>query len=232
MIPNPLSTVSAAFAAALLFVSSAAAAPKNQMPNPDFTKGEKIPDGANHDWTLGATGARGWMFSNKLETSEARQIAITKVEKGSPTDGVLEVGDVILGIGGEPISSDPRPAFGKALTAAEANDGNLKLTRWRDGKTEDIVVKLPVLGAYSPTAPYDCPKSKRIFENGCKALAKRMEQQDYPRRQNPISRSLNALALLASGEKEYIPLVKKEVQWASGFSDDGFQTWYYAYVII
>ena len=70
------------------------AAPRGQMPNPDFTKGEKIPEGARHDWTLGATGARGWMYSNRLETSEARQIAITRVDKGSPADGVLEVGDV------------------------------------------------------------------------------------------------------------------------------------------
>jgi len=208
------------------------AAPRGQMSNPDFTKGEKIPAGATHDWTLGATGARGWMFSNRLETTEARQIAITKVDKGSPSDGVLETGDVILGIGGKPIASDPRVAFGKALTAAEAGDGNLKLTRWRDGKTEDIVVKLPVLGAYSATAPYDCPKSKRIFEDGCKALAKRMEQDDYAKRQNPITRSLNALALLASGEKEYLPLVKKEAKWASDYSADGMQTWYYAYVIM
>ena len=80
------------------------AAPRGQMANPDFTKGESIPEGANHDWNLGATGARGWMFSNRLETTEARQIAITKVDKGSPADGVLKVGDVILGVGGKPFS--------------------------------------------------------------------------------------------------------------------------------
>jgi hypothetical protein len=219
-----------ALAAAMILESPAA--PRGQMPNPDFTKGGEIPQGARHDWTLGATGARGWMYSNRLETSEARQIAITKVDKGSPADGVLEAGDVILGIGGQPISSDPRVTFGKALTAAEAGDGNLRLTRWRGGKTEDIVVKLPVLGTYSPTAPYDCPKSKRIFAEGCEALAKRMERQDYPHRQNPITRSLNALALLASGEKGYLPLVKNEAKWASAYSADSMQTWYYAYVIM
>jgi len=32
-------------------------------------------------------------------------------------------------------------------------------------------VKLPVLGTYSATAPYDCPKSRRILEQGCKVLA-------------------------------------------------------------
>jgi len=86
---------------------------------PDFTKGDAIPAKAKHDWTLGATGARVWIFSDKLSTSEARQIAITKVAKGSPADGVLNVGDVILGVGGKPFSYDPRTEFGKALTSAE-----------------------------------------------------------------------------------------------------------------
>lgn len=208
------------------------AAPSGNMPNPDFTKGESIPAGARHDWTLGATGARGWMYSNRLETSEARQIAVTKVDKGSPADGILTPGDVILGVGGQALDSDPRVAFGKALTVAEAGDGNLKLTRWRAGTTTEVVLKLPRLGAYSSTAPYDCPKSKRIFEGGCEALARRMADPDYPRGQNPITRSLNALALLASGQATYLPLIRTEVKWASEYSAESMQTWYYAYVIM
>ena len=79
-------------ARALLLVlaapSPAAAAP-SQVANPDFTRGDEIPAGANHDWTLGATGARGWMYSDKLVTTDARQIAITEVEKDSPAGGIL-----------------------------------------------------------------------------------------------------------------------------------------------
>jgi hypothetical protein len=48
------------------------AAPKGQMLNPDFTKGGIIPAEASHDWTLGATGARGWIFSEGFATSKAR----------------------------------------------------------------------------------------------------------------------------------------------------------------
>jgi len=234
MIRNPLTTASAAFATALLLVTPCTAAPKNQMPNPDFTKGEKIPEGANHDWNLGATGARGWIFSNKLSTTDARQIAVTRVDKGSPADGILKEGDVILGVSGKPFSHDPRVEFGKALTIAEseAGKGKLALTLWRDGKNADVVVKLPVVGTYSATAPFDCPKSKRILEEGCRALAERMEDASYPKKQNPITRSLNALALLASGERKYLPLVENEAEWASGYSADAMQTWYYAYVIM
>jgi hypothetical protein len=209
-----------------------AAGPKGAMPNPDFTKGDAIPAGAKHDWNLGATGLRGWIYTKDFVTYEARQISITKVEKGSPADGEILAGDVILGVGGKPFSYDPRTEFGKALSAAEAGDGNLNLTRWRDGSAAEVVVKLPVLGSYSATAPYACPKSKRILEDGCKALAKRMKQENYNGRQEPITHSLNVLALLASGEKEYLPLIKKEARWAADFSLDSYQTWYYAYVIM
>jgi len=208
----------------------AGAPPKMAMP--DFTQGDAIPDGANHDWNLGATGARGWMYSNTMVTTDARQIRITKVEKKSPAGGVLVVGDAILGVGGKPFSYDPRTEIGKALTEAEseAGGGNLSLIRWRGGKTASVVVKLPVLGTYSATAPYACPKSRHILAQGCKALAARVADPSY--RQNPITRSLNALALLASGKPEYVPLVKKEAQWAADYSAGSFQTWYYGYVIM
>jgi hypothetical protein len=213
-------------------VPSLHAARPAAMANPDFTQGEPIPAGADHDWNLGATGARGWMYSDKLVTTDARQIAITSVDQDSPADGVLEVGDVILGVDGKPFSYDPRTELGKALTTAEseAGGGSLSLIRWRDGKAGTVVVKLPVLGTYSDTAPYDCPKSQRILEQGCRALAMRIADPSY--RQNPITRCLNALALLASGNSEYLPLVRNEAQWAASFSADSFQTWYYGYVIM
>jgi S1-C subfamily serine protease len=121
---------------------------KISIQNIDLTKGEKIPAEANHFWTLGATGARGWIFCDKLTTIDARQIGVHEVTSGSPADGVLQKGDAILGVGGKPFSYDPRTEFGKALTQAESNagKGELKLTRWRDGVIEEVTIKLPVLG--------------------------------------------------------------------------------------
>lgn len=202
-------------------------------PIPDFTAGDMIPKDSRHDWNLGATGARGWIYCDRLVTSDARQIAITQVTSGSPADGILASGDVVLGVGGRPFSSDPRTEFGQALTAAEtdAGGGRLALTRWRAGRTEQVVLKLPVLGSYSATAPYDCPKSTRILEQGCRALALRMADKNYPN-QDPITRSLNSLALLASGDAAYQPLVKKEAEWAAGFTSDSMQTWHYGYVMM
>jgi hypothetical protein len=209
-------------------------AQRNQMPKPDFTKGENIPEGANHDWNLGATGARGWIYSERLVTSEARQILVTGVAAGSPADGVLAKGDVILGVSGKLFSMDPRVEFGRALTAAEtkAGGGKLKLTRWRDGAKTEVGVNLPVLGSYSATAPYECEKSRRILELASTALAKRMAQPDYARGMNPMPRAINALGLLAAGNPEHLPLIRRECEWAAGFSTDGFQTWYYAYLVM
>ena len=220
------------FIALCALATSSLAAGGEKVAIPDFTRGEAIPAGAKHDWNLGPTGLRGWMFCDQLVTTDARQISVTRVEKGSPAAGVFLVGDVILGVGGKPFSFDPRTEFGRAVTLAEsaAGGGKLAVTRWRAGKAEEVVIKLPVLGSYGATAPYDCAKSQRILEQGCKALAGKMAQS--PEQDDPIVRSLNALALLASGNPTYRPLVQKEAEWASGYSSRSMQTWHYGYVMI
>ena len=197
-------------------------------PMPNFLEGDKIPVGHDHDWNLGPTGARGWIYSEGHETTKARQILITQVDKGSPADGVLRKNDVVLGVGGLGFSYDPRTEFGKAITAAEASNGNLELEVYRGGKTLNKTVKLQVMKNYSDTAPFECPKSKLIFEQGCNALAKQMAAR--PNRDNGIVRSLNTLALLSSGREEFMPIIKRQVQWASKYSDvEGKQLncWYY-----
>ena len=215
-------------------VSGLAAQKKQVMPVPDFTAGDTLPKDAPHDWTLGATGARGWIYTSNGHSRKARQILVTAVETGSPADGQLNVGDVLLGVDGKNFDGDARVQFAKAITAAESRKGKgrLSVQRWRDGKTKKVTLKLPVLGSYSATAPYDCEKSQQIFELGCEALAQRMSRKDYLRGLNPIPRSLNALALLASGEQKYLPLIKREAQWAAKFKVEQFATWYYGYNMI
>ena len=199
---------------------------------PDLTAGGEIPEAATHDWTLGATGARGWMHCEKLVTSNARQVAVTEVAEGSPAAKVLRVGDVLLGVDGERFQGDPRVEIGRALTRAESKSGRgrLQLTCWRRGRTRTVTLRLPVLGDYSATAPFDCKKSDAVFERGCRALFERMKKPSY--RPHPIPRVLNAMALLASGERRYLSVVRKEAEWASEFTVESFRTWYYGYLMI
>ncbi|MCF7956603.1 MAG: DUF6288 domain-containing protein, partial [Phycisphaerae bacterium] len=184
---------------------------------PDLTKGDKIPEGWTHDWTLGPTGTRGWIFCDRHTTTDSRQIKITKIEKGSPADGVLEVGDVILGVFGKPFDDDARILFGKAITKAEKTEnlGKLSLIRWRNGKTDQVVIQLQPMGSYSATAPFDCQKSIKILEQGCAALAKKMKAN--PTEGSLISRALNGLLLLASGDPEYLPVVKEQAKLLSQY---------------
>ena len=216
----------------LLASGTAYAAKKSETQVLDFTAGAAAPEKNSHDWTLGPTGLRGWMFTEKMETADARQIFVTRVDKGSPADGIVAVGDVILGTDGKVFANDARIAFAKAITAAEASDGKLRLLRWRDGKQDSIEVKIAALGNYSATAPFDCPKSAKIFERGCNAIAVKLKSTEGNKRGNPIERSLNALALLASGKPEYLPLIREEAKWAADFSavKNGMPSWWYGYV--
>ena len=112
-----------------LLAPLASAADKPRVP--DFSAGDPLPKDAHHDWNLGPTGARGWVHAWRGESTDSRQILITAVDAGSPADGVLAKNDVILGIGDQKFAADARITFAKAITAAEAGDGELILLRWR-----------------------------------------------------------------------------------------------------
>ena len=208
---------------ASLWVSTALAAPLAKPAVPDFTRGGTV--GAGRDWTLGPTGARGWVYAWRGHTRESRQILITSVAKGSPSDGHLREGDVILGVGDAHFDTDARATLGRAITVAESavGGGKLSLIRWRDGEEQPVSIRLPVIGDYSLTAPYECEKSRAIFERGCEAIAER------GLRGVSIPNSLNALALLASGKEAYRPLLAAYAREAAELRLDSMATWHYGF---
>lgn len=213
--------------------SVAVAARSGSAERPDFTKGDEIPDGYTHDWTLGPTGMRGWIYCDQHTTTDSRQIKVTKVEKGSPADGIVKVGDVVLGVFGKPFDYDARISFGKAITRAEKveNGGKMPLLIWREGKRKQVALQLEVMGSYSSTAPFDCPKSKKILAKGCAAVARKLKAN--PTEGNLITRSLDALLLLASGNSEYIPVVREQAELLSQYDQStGVRTWKYGFVNI
>ncbi len=175
---------------------------------PDLTQDSAVDRKLTYN--LGATGLRGWIYTkpaNYLDslqgrtTAASRQILVTHVGAKSPADGVVNVDDVILGVGGRPFSEDARKSFAGAIQLAEQT-GSLKMTIWRAGKTQDVELKMRVLGAYGATAPYACSKSKLIFEDACKVLAAEPLKDG-------IMGSISALALLSTGNAEYLPKVRE-----------------------
>ena len=115
---------------------------------PDLTRGDK-PTPLKKSTklligNLGPTGLKGWVYDQRSVTKLSRQILITEVAPGSPADGVLKVGDVILGASGNgtnpsPFTADARKSFALAIADAEArNPARLQMTVWREDKTSTL----------------------------------------------------------------------------------------------
>jgi hypothetical protein len=179
---------------------------------PDLTKDAQTID-RTLTYNLGATGLRGWIYTkaeNNLDASQgrtttaSRQILVTHVGVSTPADGVVQVDDVILGVNGKPFNDDARKSIACAIQEAEteAKAGNLKLMVSRGGQVQELNLKLAVLGTYSKTAPWDCPKSQLIFEQACKVLEKEEMTTDWA---GPV----RGLALLATGKPEYLPKLRE-----------------------
>ena len=139
---------------------------------PDLTKGETTGVDRKGTYNLGSTGMRGWIYLKPAThfdglqgrtTAASRQILVTHVGVKSPADGIMQVNDVILGVGGKSFTDDARRSIATAIQEAEkeSNNGVLKLSVWRAGKPQDLQLKLRVMGTYSATAPFNCPKSRK-----------------------------------------------------------------------
>ena len=107
-------------------------------------------------------------------------IYITNIEAGSPAGacGKLKKGQIIESINGQVLKDvDPRILLGNMITDAEAKDGIMKMMVKDDPKAaaQEVIVKIPALGAYSDTWPMNCKKSDQIVRNCADRLAEKKD---------------------------------------------------------
>ncbi|KAB2642916.1 MAG: hypothetical protein DVB26_01175, partial [Verrucomicrobia bacterium] len=172
-------------------------------------------------WNLGATGMRGWIYNawpatmnhDDVTAFAPYQILVTAVADDTPAAGVLAVDDVILGVstgaGAVPLfTKDARKTLGWAIGDAEAGKGVLRFKRWRAGAITEVSITLPIMGAYSDTAPYNCAKSAKIMAAAAKSLAQRINATGWREDCNG-SDAISALALLATGDAAYMPMLQE-----------------------
>lgn len=178
--------------------------------SPDLTEPGVI-DSINRTYTynLGPTGLRGWIYvgggngADGKITVDSRQILVTVAS--APANEVLAVDDVILGVmaadsGSVPLfTNDCRKAFGMAIGEAEKSGaGTLRVKFWRAGATNDVNISMPVMGEYSSTMPYSCPKSALILTNAVNNfVAQLMADPNFLGTSGNFARSIHALALLS-----------------------------------
>jgi len=173
---------------------------------------------------------------------------VLHVYEGSPADGKLQEGAVITSINGreqEPFlegkrcwteHQGARYTLGDAITQAEATDGLVKLGL--QGQPA-ATVKIPVLGAYSPTWPIDCKKSDQIVRDISKFLRSIQNEEgrfefpevDLPKGtsgfgNNSIGYMMAGLFLLSTGEEEDLEAAKR---FAATVGGGGKVSWYMGY---
>lgn len=196
-------------------------------------------------YNLGPTGLRGWIYhwgdgkrawspgiDGSMTDVKPYQVLVVAIGTNTPASSVLQIDDVLLGVntGSNNIpvplfTNDTRRAIGTAIGEAEAGDGWMNFKIFRGGAKKDVSIRLNIRGkAYSATAPYDCPKSSLILSNAVALLGTiNLMGVDYSRCQ-----SLDALALLASGNTNYLPKIQTFARSIRTGPVEG-GTWGYAY---
>ncbi len=237
---------------------------------PDFTKGDPMPPPPKGGWPTWQFGPTGIIGMKNAGGDKGDQIRVINVAEGSPAEGKVLPGDVIIGVHGKRFSlgGSMNRIAGDAIIEAEteARKGYLTVHLWRDRnwlkrtgtkdpfgvdidkmfkeaeagsadiydwqdeeeKTEaveqmafdkypidgmftNINLKLEVMGTYSDDSPWNCQVVKKVRDNALKVIAERIKP-DARGRSKRGGGWPDILALVASGEPEYVALAKDWVQ--------------------
>lgn len=168
---------------------------------------------------VGPTGIIGSVSKN--------QIQVADIQKASPAEGFLNKGDLIVGVGNSAfknVSEDMANAIDLAETKAAGGKMVLML---KGNKT--VTITLPVLGSYSKTAPFSCPKTDKIITMTAERLMKGKGDRF----------AIEELALMATGEKKYMDAAFESIRkkdWAKGngelLTPSLYCTWHWGYQAI
>ncbi len=182
------------------------------------------PDAVVPGWfyNLGITGLRAQLIAD-----EPKALLIKFVFPQSPADGRVQVGDLVVGAGGRMFESEHKNGYGEsvfgadgpiaelaaALEACQAAGGQGKLALMLRRGEETVLVELEIgekYGSYAATYPDKCAKSERILAELLEYLAE--HQGENGSFGNPVHDTFAPLALLGSGDRKYLPAVKRNVE--------------------
>ena len=191
---------------------------------------------------LGITGARAM-----IAEAEPKALLVMFVFKDTPAFGNLTNGDKIVGANGRPFVTahefgygmdkfgyeGPMMDFGNALEESQGKgNGKLVLDVLRGDQKLKVELQLTTrYGSFSATYPFDCKKTDVILQETYAYLI-REQKADGIWHGRPHINAFAALALLGSGNAEYLPAVKKAMQAMARATDDkikfgGLQCWQY-----
>jgi hypothetical protein len=191
-------------------------------------RAESGPDADVPGWfyNLGITGLRA-----QLVPDQPKALLIKYVFPNSPAAGRIEVGDLLIGAGGQEFQQPHRNGYGEKVFGADgpiselarvleecqstSGKGKLALLLQRGGKNIDVVLDVgEKYGSFAATYPGGCAKSDRILAELLLYLVD--HQQENGSFGDPVDNTYAPLALLASGETKYLPAVERNVRYHSG----------------
>ncbi len=171
------------------------------------------------DFQVGVTGIGAKIADGK--------VIVTRTVEGFPAHGQLDVGDILVSVGGKAFGTveagsrggpdDPRVRLGLAINVAEGGDGKLIFGVEREGKAGNVTLQLKPIGAYSETWPLGCRKSQAIIEQTAEFILSVGPKGGFPGH-------MDGLFLLSSGIPKY---TEAAARWAKEFSTGkvGSHTW-------
>lgn len=197
---------------------------------------------------LGPTGIRARIYPEKPD-----ELAVMYVfqDSKSPSKGLVEIGDVIVGANGRQFKTSHR--FGRNLPGGGGWDGpmlelagHLEDSQGKDGKLElmvrpggsrstleTVTLQLRPVGRFAPTFPYQCKRSDQMLTELCDFMVMDYKSDNW-KKANTFHGAAHGhahqlLALMASGDKKYSRIIKENIaRYYSKRYDPaggGFQMW-------
>jgi Family of unknown function (DUF6288) len=171
---------------------------------------------------------------------------IKYVFEKSPAAGKIKVGDIVIGANGTLLKmphtfgrgnrvtgwDGPLVDMAKLIEDSQGKDGKLNLMVWPGGdkkKQATVPLQIEALGKFSPTYPFNCPRSDKLVKDTCDFLLKQYDQEGGFKKM-VHTHSHCVLALMASGDKKYDSHIKRIMSGYSSrkYSSDngnGFPCW-------
>lgn len=180
------------------------------------------PDAEVPGWyyNLGLTGIRA-----ELAAGHPKALLVKYILPKTPAHKEIKVDDLIIGVDGKKFHKPHLDGYGKEIFGAQGPIGELaevleacqsqsgKLTLMVKRGEESIDVEIDIgkeYGSYSKAYPVDCKKSDKILSELLNYITK--QQEDNGSFGDPVHNTFSALALLGSGEKKYLPAVKRNLR--------------------
>lgn len=169
---------------------------------------------------IGPTGIRAM-----ITEEDPCHFKVMYVFRDSPAHGLVKPGDIIVGANG--ITFKQPHVFGRKvyrswkgpitdmaarIENSQEKDGRLELMIRPKGETETktVEVKIPAIGRFSDTYPFDCERSEKTISMLCDYLVKEYRKKGKFQAW-AHTRAHCYLALMASGNPEYDDIIKKKI---------------------